>query len=198
MITLIEFEKLIESPETSILDFKTILYELIDDKDLKHTAKFIKDVISLANTIRNETAYIIIGIEEEKEEGNKILRGLDKNIDDAVFQDKIKDKVYPMPVFCYYTILYKEKKFGIIEIPVSKYISPIHPIIKMTGLEIGRIYFRRGTMNSEAIGHEIINIGNWLQSLPESNEFNILMGPKTRFGLIPPLLAQVSRLVTFN
>ena len=44
----------------------------------------------------------------------------------------------------------------------------------MKGLEIGRIYYRKGSSNSEAIGHEIIAINNWLQSLPELDIGNSL------------------------
>jgi hypothetical protein len=162
------FEKIINKPESSFIDFKKEQYSFSDDKTEIKTAEFIKDIVSFSNTIRAETAYIILGI-RVKENGTKELLGINKHIDDAIFQEKIKDKVYPKPHFLYYTYAYQNKLFGIIEIPIYKYSEPIYPVKKMKGLDIGRIYFRRGSSNSEAIGKEIILINNWLINLPENS-----------------------------
>ena len=164
MITELNFENLISRPESTILDFKREQYKIINDESGIKTAGFVKDIISFANTIRTETAYVIIGISTDND--NKELIGIDFSIDDATLQEKIKDKVYPKPNFLYYVVNYKLNKFGIIEIPVTKYSEPIAPIVKMKGLEVGKIYFRRGSSNSEAIGKEIILIDKWLNSLP--------------------------------
>lgn len=166
MISLDDFEKLIERSESTILDFKASMYDFNDDADLKTTAKFVKDVISFSNTIRNETSYIVIGI-EEKEGGEKILHGLSQDIDDSILQDKIKNKVHPRPVFHYYSIACKNRKFGILEFPKTKYSTPIMPTIKMKGIEVGKVYYRQGSSNTEALALEIININEWLKSLPE-------------------------------
>lgn len=82
------------------------------------------------------------------------------------YQEKIKNKVIPIPFFQYYTMQYQEKNFGVIEIPVKKYTEPISGIIKMKGIEPGKIYMRRGSSNSEALGRETIMIYKWLESLP--------------------------------
>ena len=92
MINQAEFERLINMSETSTLDFKTKMYDFKDDNDLRKTAKFVKDIIAFSNTIRNESSYIIIGI-EEKTDGTKEFHGLDKFIDDGILQDIVKDKV---------------------------------------------------------------------------------------------------------
>lgn len=158
-----KFIELINGSESSILDFKREQYKLQNDPSNK-TDEFIKDIICFVNTIREETAYIIIGVSNEN--GTKDLFGIDTDIDDAIFQQKIKDKVYPKPQFLYYTISFDNKKFGIIEIPVVKYPEPIVPVVKMKGLEVGRVYFRRGSSNSEAIGREVIYINKWFESIP--------------------------------
>lgn len=168
MITELDFEKIIMRPESTTLDFKREQYKIINDESGIKTAEFIKDIISFANTIRTETAYIIIGISNDINE--KELLGINQNIDDAIFQEKIKDKVNPKPVFLYFTIKYKGKDFGVFEIPVTKYAEPIASVQRMKGLEPGKIYFRRGSSNAEAIGREIININNWLESLPSVSE----------------------------
>jgi hypothetical protein len=139
------------------------MYDFSDDQVI---GKFIKDVICFSNTIRSETSYIIIGVGENGDKSKNLI-GIESTPDDSLFQDKIKDKVHPRPIFSYYTIQYQSKQFGVFEFPVSKYPLPLYPIVKIKGLEVSRIYYRKGTTNTEAIGHEIITIASWLQSLPE-------------------------------
>ncbi len=168
-MTIPEFENILRKPESEILDFKKEQYDIIKDSGNIKTSEFVKDIICFANTIRTETAYIVLGI-DVKTDGTKSFLGLDKHIDDATFQEKIKDKVNPKPYFSYYTFDYQNKKFGIIEIPIKKYSEPIAPSKKMKGLQVGKIYFRRGSSNSEAIGKEIILIYLWLKNLPDKNQ----------------------------
>jgi len=168
-----EFEILLQKSESSNLDFKRSQYEISKDVDNINVSKFVKDIISFSNTIRTETAYIVIGV-AINEDGTKELLGLDKNVDDSIFQEKLKNKVFPIPNFLYYTVHYNEKAFGLIEIPIKKYSEPISPTIKLKGLEPGKIYFRRGSANSEATGREIIMINKWLESLPDELDKNSL------------------------
>ena len=165
MLTNEQFQNLLQLPESSVLDFKKDTYQFDNDTELRKTAEFVKDVICIGNTIRNETSYIILGIEEK--EGSKILHGISKDMDDAVLQDKVKDKVYPRPEFQYYIISHDNNKFGVLEFPVRKYSTPLSATVRMKGLEPGKIYYRNGTANTEAMGLEVIKINDWLRSLPE-------------------------------
>lgn len=167
-----KFEKLISSEEGRLIDFKRTQYRLINGNS-NDLAKFIKDIISFTNTIREESAYIILGIEDIS--GEKTFHGLDTHIDDAIFQDKIKDKVNPRPVFTYYSFLYQSRRYGIIEIPVEAYSAPITIVQNnLKGLDVGKIYFRRGSSNSEANGIEAININEWITSVvPPHNKAQI-------------------------
>jgi hypothetical protein len=168
MITKSEFEILLLKPESTTLDFKRTQYEIIKEGDKSNTAKLIKDIICFCNTIRTETAYIIIGI-DIKDDGSKNLVGLNENIDDSIFQNKVKGKVSPSPIFSYYTFAFADKKFGILEFPVKKYLEPLSSTINMNGLEAGKIYFRRGSSNSEAFGREVITINNWFGNMPNES-----------------------------
>jgi hypothetical protein len=159
-----QFEKLLLQQESSILDFKRSQYDFSNDNDNRKTAEFVKDIISFSNTIRTDRSYIILGVNANID-GTKELLGLDVHIDDSVLQQKIKDKVFPIPQFSYYTFEYSDRIFGIIEIPVKKYEIPISPIIKLKGLDTGKFYLRRGSSNAEANGHESISILKWLDSL---------------------------------
>jgi hypothetical protein len=163
-----EFEEILLKPESNILDFKREQYDILNKSNEANLAKFIKDIISFCNTIKTESAFIILGV-GENENGEKELIGINKHIDDSVFQEKIKDKVTPIPYFNYSTIKFGNKIFGIIEIPVRKYEEPIFPTVKMKGLESGKVYCRRSSSNSEATGREIIQIYNWLESIPSQS-----------------------------
>jgi hypothetical protein len=176
MITIAEFENLLNNTESSILDFKRTNYNLNDDPN--NTSKFVKDIISFANTIRTESAFIILGV-DAKPDNLKELIGITDNIDEAILQDKIKDKVFPRPIFKFSIITHKNLNFGVIEIPISKYVTPIYPTVKLKGLEPGKIYFRRGSTNTEALGVETININDWLKSLPENAKSNSLHNETT-------------------
>ncbi len=155
------FENLLNNPESSTLDFKKELYNF---SNVDSTAKFIKDIISFSNTIRSTSAYIIFGIKEL--DGSLELTGLENGIDDAILQNKIKDNVFPRPIFSYSPIIYQEKLFGIIEIPIHKYELPITPSKQLKGLSVGQVYYRNGTSNTEATAIDIIRINDWQRSLP--------------------------------
>jgi hypothetical protein len=157
-----EFELLLIKSEGDTIDFKAEHYDLINSND-DSKAKFVKDIISFTNTIRNESAYIVIGVESI--DSKKNLLGLNKHIDEAILQDQLKSRVYPIPQILYKTVFFKAKEYGIIEIPLKRYPEPIAPIVKMKGLEPGKIYIRRGSSNSEAIGKEVILIDKWIKSV---------------------------------
>ena len=156
-----EFTKLINRDESELLDFKRCHYNFESKND--EDAKFIKDIISFTNTIRESPSFIILGIEEN--EGLKELCGIDNHIDESILQNKIKDKVRPIPKFNYHLVDYQNKKFGIIEIPVNRYSTPVMPVIRMKGLEVSKVYFRRGSSNSEANHAEVIDINNWITTV---------------------------------
>lgn len=168
-----KFRELLNRPESSTLDFKSEMYDFSNDADNVIISKFVKDVLSFTNTIRESSSYVIFGV-KELEDSNKELIGISKNIDDAILQDKVKNKIYPLPKFNYSTIIYSKKLFGILEFPVRRYDFPVSSVVKLRGLEIGRTYYRQGTSNTEALTLEILKINDWLQSLPKTDtEFSV-------------------------
>lgn len=189
-MTIEEFKIIIDKPESTILDFKNEEYDFSRTANEAKQSEFIKDIISFTNTIRNETAYIIIGI-NELENGQKELNGISKITDDSILQQKIKSKTIPHPIFSYSSIQFEGKVFGIIEIPISKYDFPIMTTIKLKGIEPGKIYFRRGSSNSEANGIESINIVDWFRNLPMVEE-------KTNNSLHQKISEIITKLTTKN
>lgn len=169
-----KFEELISKNECSTLDFKKGFYDFQNDNDKNTTAKFVKDVISFSNTIRTETSYIIFGL-KESENGELQFFGIDKTIDEATLQQKVKNKVIPSPIFSFSTLNYKGLKYGILEFPIHKYEMPIVPTVnKLRGLEVGKVYYRNGSSNTEAGAYDVIRINDWLKSLPEIKNSNSL------------------------
>jgi len=157
------FQSLLNQSESSILDFKKAEYDFSSNAPENKKAEFIKDIICFSNSIRKDTAYIIIGVEEGDAE--PLLIGIEQITDDSILQQKVKGSVFPIPVFRYYPFLYENLIFGVIEFPVSKYDKPITPTVKLKGLQPGTVYFRRNSSNDEATGSEVIEINNWLNSI---------------------------------
>lgn len=157
------FQMLLTESESSVLDFKRTEYDFSSSAPEHKKAEFIKDIISFSNTIRKDSAYIIVGVEEN--DTKPTLIGIKQITNDSILQQKVKGSVFPVPVFRYYPFVYENLIFGIIEFPISKYDKPITPTIKLKGLNPGTVYFRRNSSNDEASASEVIEINNWLSSL---------------------------------
>ena len=100
------FEKIIKTDKSIELDFTKEHYKLLGEKE-EDTTNLVKDIIAFSNTIRENSAFIIIGILEEN--GKKELLGINKPMDDKILQSKIKNKVYPRPHFKYINLSINQK-----------------------------------------------------------------------------------------
>ena len=158
---------MIKRPESATLDFKEQSYSF-KKGDPDEDAKFIKDILSFCNTIRDEEAYIIAGISHTPQQTD--LVGLSDFTDDAIFQQKAKDKIWPKAVFKSYTYQYEGKLFGIIEFPIHHYPSPLEATRQMKGILTDTIYLRRGSGNAAASPRETIQLHQWQQSIPPPAE----------------------------
>ncbi len=93
------------------LDFKGAQYTRDKHADL------IKDIIAMANADTNDECYIIIGV-IRNDGGQKELRGIDREkfIDDANYQQLIRENVEPDVTFEYFLHEYDGKCFGVFRI----------------------------------------------------------------------------------
>lgn len=166
------FEELLSQGEGDLVDFKATGY-FSDESSTKKDKDFdfLKDIISFANTVRRENAYIIIGVKDNKERVGVSKLEL---LDSAVFQAKIKDKVIPVPKFnCYPFYDDDGLIYQIIEIPVTWYSGPCLPIISHgNAIEKGQVYLRRSSSNEKATPDEIARLYEWLKGLPRLSSFN--------------------------
>ncbi len=161
MLTTEELENLLKQPESDTLDFKKTVYKISEEEG---KAALIKDVICLANTPRQVTSFILLGV-ERKSDGSTSIEGVTEIIDDEIIQSQFSEKVYPLPKFAYYTVDYRGFKLSVIEVPPTK-IGPIMPVKDYPGgrniLREKVVYFRRGSKNDIANSDDIKNIVNWL------------------------------------
>ncbi|WRH90876.1 ATP-binding protein [Pseudomonas fluorescens] len=164
----IKFEQLLLQSESKTLDFKRDLYDFStknqDDKKSKRI-DFVKDIVSMANTPRETSSYIVMGVKASSD-GERELFGVDTHLDDNTLQQQVEDFVYPHPNFNYIEVNYSSKKFGVIEIPIAKHQGgPFLPTEKVEGfgnsLRAKRVYLRRGSKNSEADHTECKAVYSW-------------------------------------
>lgn len=91
-----KFNQLIQCPESETLDFKECAYDLSNSRQ-----KLTKDVLAMANTPREQSAYIVLGVRWTPESGATVV-GLQKQFDDVDFQNAFRrDRVQPSPRFTY-------------------------------------------------------------------------------------------------
>ena len=151
-----QFRQLLGRAESETLDFKETGYEL---SDIRGRNAFIKDLVALANTPREQSAHIIFGVRWTPNTGSTVV-GLECQFDDAELQKALGHWVQPNPRFTYTPFEFDGKQVGVLEVPLETN-GPYTPTKDSTGLQAGAVYFRRGTENSRALGPEIKRIHEW-------------------------------------
>jgi tetratricopeptide (TPR) repeat protein len=165
------FEELLGRSESDTLDFKSESYKFhgLDPFDVhRKRARFVKDVVSMANTPRLGSAYIIIGV-KAKANGERELLGIEEHEDDNTLQQKLDGMVYPFPKFRYIEVSYKGKQYGVIEILDRE--SMVGPFVILESKSLDKktlipktVYWRRSTMNDEANHDESKLIYHWFST----------------------------------
>jgi tetratricopeptide (TPR) repeat protein len=159
-----EFAELLSRQESDILDFKANQYDFSGTGEEKRTkrARFVKDIICLANTPRKQAAHIILGVKSHPD-GTKDLKGITDYVDDADLQTRILKWVHPHPHFTYEPVTHKDKTYGMITVPPVRDIGPYYCIHDNLGkfLQPNKLYFRKGTRNSTANQEEQKAVYAW-------------------------------------
>jgi hypothetical protein len=147
------FSQLLTRPESDALDFKEAMY------DLAGTGRYdlIKDVICLANTPREGSAYIVLGVQWKAGQPSQLM-GLPIQVDDAKLLDQLgPTRIIPSPpVVRYHPILQGGKHYGIIEIIPEPEVGPFFSAddTKEGSLYRDGLYTRVGSKNARAAGHQ--------------------------------------------
>lgn len=152
-----EFRELTHRPESDILDYKQQGY---DFSSAKSRVDFIKDILAMANTPREQPARIILGVKWSPESGATFI-GLDAQLDDVDFQGAMGTGwAQPKPRFVYKPLQFEGRQYGVIEVEVS-HEGPFTSIKDSDGIQAGALYWRRGTQNERAVGQELLQILRW-------------------------------------
>lgn len=155
-------KKLLTRAEGEDLDFKSVPIVISNPQD---KARFIKNLICMANTPRKGSAYIVSGV-SCKPGGKKEIVGVSESEhpDDADLQELAKGKVDPPPQFSYRAVTYSGTSLGILEINPRKY-GPFMPRFECQNIITqGPLYFRRGSSNAIATTVEMREIIAWMDT----------------------------------
>ena len=146
-------DQLLQSQESNELDFKRDQYRF-DNDVLK--SQFIKDIVSMANTIRSESAYILLGVNGRLDLDHEV-RGLSEHHDEADLLGILKSRVEPTPRFTYRPIRYGPHQLGIFEISHQQP-GVILPRVDYGVLRRGAVYIRKNSTNCEAESDDITRL----------------------------------------
>ena len=165
-----EFRQLIGRSESETLDFKEDVYDLSKPQSI---GSFIKDVLAMANTPREQPAHIVFGVHWTPQSGSTVV-GLARQFDDAEFQSRMgANWIQPVPRFTYTPFEFEEKQVGILEIPVGQDV-PYTAIKDSEKLWAGVVYYRQGSTNARATGPKLGQIFAWFQDgitdVPDNQE----------------------------
>lgn len=158
----IDLAEILKRPECDSLDFKERDYDLGDKRG---QYALLKDLLSLANTPRENSAYLVLGVRFRPESGAQVV-GLANHRDDAALHDVVRaDLVQPVPRFLYHSLEYEGQRVGVIEIPVDRSgpFTPLKDLGEGPALRAGTIYVRDGSTNREAVGDAHQKIVRWFQ-----------------------------------
>lgn len=125
--------------ENSSLDFKSVQYQKEQHADL------LKDVISLANAEVSGDRLIVIGV-KHKPSGERDLIGISKEafIDDAIYQQLVRENIEPEIRFSYAPFEVNGKLLGVLRIEPCED-QPYMMRKQYEKLERGDAFIRKGT-----------------------------------------------------
>jgi tetratricopeptide (TPR) repeat protein len=179
MLSREKFEDLLsERSEGIAIDFKRENYLLNDkNKDVRnrYRTSFVKDIITLANTPRDGSAYLILGVENTQIDGvfqNKRV-GVQETIDDNFYQQILDADVIPCPPrLTTHIVEIDNLTFVVLEIGDFRPTDGPFTSKRSDGekLKPSIIYYRNGSRNSEAKSDaELQRIYEWFQDGARDN-----------------------------
>ena len=165
-ITLETIQQLCMEGESNHLDYKRDQYPFIGVSD-PEKAELLKDVLSMANAFRQQTAYILIGVEQQPDSSGKIT-GIspDNFIDDAALQQFINGKTNRIVNFLSYPIQIDTNRIiQVIEIPLQDN-RPYYSKRRLGEIKENEVFFRVGSSTHIATPDEIAQMGIEQLALP--------------------------------
>jgi tetratricopeptide (TPR) repeat protein len=157
----IRLTELLPRPESDTLDFKATGYNLSNPDS---SAALVKDIVCMAHTPREASAYIVTGVKKHSD-GTSSLLGVTSHPDDADLQGQFLDRVYPAPTFRYHVLEHDSKQFGVFEISPVR-VGPSVAVSDIGTLRQWQVYFRRQSRNTAATPEDAKIIYSWFEGTP--------------------------------
>lgn len=148
-------EQLLYRGESETLDFKRDQFEFVK-AEAEAKSKILKDILSFANSWRQETAYILIGVEEVQGRKGTVV-GVTSHLDDAALQQFVNSKTQRPVSFSYQGAVLEGKDVGVIRVPVQE--RPVYVGRRYGIVEKEAVYLRRGSANAVATPDEVARMG---------------------------------------
>jgi len=179
-------QALLQQPESTSLEFK----RNIDLRNERSRAKFIKEVLSLAN-MHLDISYLIIGVDDK----TKDIIGFE-GYTEIDIQNFVRDWCLPPLDFDFHNVSYLDKELGVMEIFGDNQFHHIKRAIRYTDTDgkskevrENALFIRRGSRVDEATLEEIIvfaqqkntDLPEIISKLDEISEVNEEIDRKSRF-----------------
>ena len=148
-------EDLLNMEEGPTLDFKREQYRFNGATDTDKSS-LLKDILAFANTRRDSTAYILIGV-EEVEGGQNLVVGVQCHLEDANLHQFVNSKTNRPVEFRYSPFPVEGKQIGVISISIQDY--PVYARHKYGRVDANAVYLRDGSSTRPASPEEIASMG---------------------------------------
>ena len=145
-------EELLYRSEGVDLDFKRAQYPFTGLRDDDKRSELLKDILAMANSWRDRTAYILLGFQEDKPNLPQVV-GITEHLDDASIQQFVCSKIHPPLEFRYEELSFKGKHIAVISIP--KQTRPFYVRSSYGKVHSNVVYVRRGSSTAEAEPPEV-------------------------------------------
>src|SRR3990172_8110601 len=166
-----EFERLINRAESDTIDFKATSYQFggQDPHDTeRRRADFVKDIICMANTPRDQPANIVLGIRKPPDASFELI-GIPSFVDENELQQQLGQWVYPHPRLLYEPVSYHGRQFAVIQLPVDRTVGPFFPLREVDNIiHTNQLYHRHGSSNSAADAYWQGVIWDWFREAERS------------------------------
>lgn len=160
-------EKLRFKGEGSDLDYKSERYQFAKASD-DAKSELLKDILALANTHRDGTAYILMGFKENAPEPAEVVGLTSKGgIDDSRLQEFVNAKLETKLAFRYEERLFGGQNIAVISVPKQQ--RPFYLKKNYGRLKKDIVFVRRGSSTGIASPREIAMMGaaNTLRGEPK-------------------------------
>ena len=149
-------ENLLNMAEGPALDFKREQYRF-DRATKNEKSELLKDILAFANSSREGTAHILIGVEEAKGAHTNKVVGIHDHLKDASLHQFVNSKTNRPLRFSCFAFPVKDKEIGVISIPIQD--RPVYIGKSFGKLSAGKVYMRDGSSTRCASPDEIAAMG---------------------------------------